>query len=72
MHHIKVKHHSPARYSDALLTDFARVIGAMDRPTLLKLRAECIANMPEPDPDDVFLEIIDGNLGLRAIAELED
>jgi len=72
MNRIKTNQHPSARYSDALLNDFARVIGAMNRPTLLKLRAECIANMPEPDPDDVFLEIIDGNLGLRMIAESAD
>jgi hypothetical protein len=60
------------RFSEVLLQDFARTIELMNRTTLLKLRADCVANIPYPSPDDPFLDIIDGNLALRDIRELPD
>jgi hypothetical protein len=59
-------------YSEALLRDFARTIDLMTIPTLLKLRADCVTNIPCPSPDDPFLDIIDGNLALREIRALQD
>ena len=64
--------HESIHYRESLMTDFARTISKMDRATLERVRAEYVSFMSISDPDDTFLEIIDGNFALREISELPD
>lgn len=60
---------TPADSVEFLLQEFNEAIERMDRPTLVAFRARC-ATMNAGTPEhDTILEVIDGQLALRELAD---